>query len=168
MNIKEESVYRFIESLGIEYESITHEPAYSMEICAEISEKLGCMICKNIFLSNRQQTDFYLLMMPSDKVFKTKELSHQLGCSRLSFGSPEKMKDLIGTLPGSASVMGLMNDKDCRVQLLIDEDLLQLEFIGCHPCENTASLKIRMKDILERFLEAIKHEPVFVKLAGGE
>lgn len=168
MDNKEEKVYKFLKKIGIEFEMLEHEPADTMEICSGIAEELGCMICKNIFLSNRQETDFYLLMMPDEKVFKTKELSHQLGCSRLSFGAPSKMEEFIGTSPGSASVMGLMNDEGCKVQLLIDEELLNLEYIGCHPCVNTASLKIKMKDITDVFLPSVNHGVIFVTLVGHD
>lgn len=163
---REIRVYDFLDRLGIAYRRIDHAPATTMEICAEIDKMLDCMICKNLFLCNRQQTAFYLLMMPGKKTFKTRELSPQLHTARLSFGSPEQMEALLDTLPGSASVMGLMNDPEQRVQLIIDEDVLRDEFVGCHPCQNTSSLKIRTVDLMEKFLPAVKHLPVLVRLTG--
>lgn len=163
---KEIKVYDLLDQLGITYMRVDHAPAENMEICAEIGKVLECTICKNLFLCNRQQTVFYLLLMPGNKAFKTKELSPQLNTARLSFGSPDKMEELLGTTPGSASVMGCFNDLENRVQLVIDEDVMKEEFIGCHPCMNTSSLKIRTSDIIEKFLPAVHHEPIIVTLTG--
>ena len=145
---REMRTYDLLDSLGIEYERCDHEPAMTMEACEEIDKVLGVSMCKNLFLCNRQKTDFYLLLMPGDKPFRTKELSSQIGSARLSFASGEDMEKYLGLLPGSASVMGLMNDVDREVRLLVDRDLLDSEYFGCHPCVNTSSLKIKSTDIL--------------------
>ena len=142
---KEIRVYDLLDSLGIEYERTDHERTDTMEACNEIDAILQVTICKNLFLCNRQKTNFYLLMMPGDKPFKTKELSSQINSARLSFASPEDMERLLDITPGSVSIMGLMNDKENAVQLLVDEDVLQGEYLGCHPCINTSSLKMRTK-----------------------
>ena len=163
---KEERVYDLLDGLGVPYGRIDHEHADTMEACLAIDEALDCLICKNLFLANRQGTQFYLLMMPGDKVFKTKELSPQLGVARLSFGSGEKMEEYLDITPGSVSVLGLMNDHENRVQLVVDEDVRGQEFFGCHPCINTSSLKLRISDLFEKILPAIGHEPVFVQLEG--
>ena len=154
---KEIRVYDLLDSLGVEYERIDHAPAMTMEICAEIEASLGALICKNLFLCNRQQTDFYLLMMPADKPFKTKDLSAQIGSSRLSFATPEFMEEFLDITPGSVSVMGLMNDKSFRVRLLVDADVLECEYVGCHPCTNTSSLRLRTADLREKISPAMKH-----------
>lgn len=161
---KEIRSYDLLDSLGIEYDRIDHEPAMTMEICEEIDRALGATICKNLFLCNRQETDFYLLMMPGDKPFKTKDLSSQIGSSRLSFGSPEYMEQLVDITPGSLSILGLMNDKEGRVRLLIDKDVLSGEYIGCHPCINTSSLRIKTADIVEKLIPALRHAPTLVEL----
>lgn len=161
---KEIRSYDLLDSLGVEYERIDHEPAMTMEVCEAIDAALGATICKNLFLCNRQQTDFYLLMMPGDKPFKTKDLSAQIGSSRLSFASPEYMERFLDITPGSVSVLGLMNDKDGAVRLLIDEDVLKGEYIGCHPCINTSSLRIKTTDMMEKVIPAMKHQPTMVKL----
>ena len=161
---KEIRTYDFLDKLGIEYQRIDHEAAFTMEVCEEIDKTLGATICKNLFLCNRQKTDFYLLMMPGDKPFKTKELSAQIGSSRLSFAKAEYMEQYLDITPGSLSVLGLMNDKDRMVRLLIDEDVLTGEYIGCHPCINTSSLRLRTKDLVEKIIPAMEHEPTIVKL----
>ena len=167
---KEIRVYDLLDSLGVEYQRIDHEAAMTMEACEEIDrtlsegEEKGVAICKNLFLCNRQETDFYLLLIPGDKPFKTKYLSAQIGSSRLSFAKPEYMEKYLDITPGSVSIMGLMNDHEKKVQLLIDEDVLKDEYFGCHPCINTSSLKIRTKDLVEKIIPAMGHEPKIVKL----
>ncbi len=163
---REIRTYDLLDSLGISYQRTDHEATDTMEECNKIDAVLGVVICKNLFLCNKQATKFYLLMMPGDKVFKTKEVSHQIGSSRLSFASPEDMVKHLGVEPGSVSIMGLMNDLDDSVQLLIDEDVLKDEYLGCHPCVNTSSLKLRTLDIIEKFLPAVKHEYTTVRLTG--
>ena len=154
---KEIRVYDLLDSLNIDYQRIDHEPAMTMEICAQIDETLEAVICKNLLLCNRQCTAFYLLMIPGSKVFKTKDLSAQIGSSRLSFAAPEYMEAYLDITPGSVSVLGLMNDKENHVKLLIDEDVLKEEFIGMHPCINTSSLRLRTEDLLQKVLPAMGH-----------
>lgn len=161
---KEIRCYDLLDSLQIPYQRLDHAPAMTMEICAQIDEQLNAVICKNLFLSNRQETAFYLLMIPGDKPFKTKYLSSQLGVSRLSFAKESFMEELLDTTPGSASVLGLMNDRENRVQLVIDRDVLKHPYVGCHPCINTSSLRLPLEDVLNKLLPAMHHEPVFVEL----
>ena len=160
---KERRCYDMLDRLGIGYGRVDHEHADTIEACHEIEKTLGAKICKNLFLTNRQQTEFYLLLMPGDKPFKTKLLSKQIGTARLSFASSEHMQELLDITPGSVSVLGLMNDNG-RVHLVIDEDLLKDEYIGCHPCINTSTLKIRTADITEKFLPEVGHEYAAVAL----
>ena len=166
---KEIRVYDLLDSLGIEYQRIDHEAAYTMEACAEIDKALvGAVICKNLFLCNRQKTQFYLLMIPGDKTFKTKELSHQIGSARLSFADAEDMEKYLDITPGAVSVMGLMNDTENAVRLLVDEDILKGEFLGCHPCVNTSSLRLKVADVFGTFLQAVHHDMTVVTLLGEE
>ncbi|MBQ8148246.1 MAG: prolyl-tRNA synthetase associated domain-containing protein [Lachnospiraceae bacterium] len=165
---KEVRVYDLLDSLKIEYERVDHEEANTMEACNEIDRVLNTIICKNLFLCNRQETQFYLLMMPGDKPFKTKDISAQINSARLSFGKAEFMEEYLEIKPGAVSVMGLMNDTEKKVQLLIDRPVIESEYIGCHPCVSTSSLKLRTKDVLEKFLPAVKHEAVIVDLPYPE
>ena len=161
---KEVRVYDFLDNLGIDYQRVDHEEAMTMEVCAAIDEALKATICKNLLLCNRQGTAFYLLMLPGNKVFKTSVLSKQIGSSRLSFASAEAMEQYLDITPGSVSVLGLMNDKENHVQLLMDQDVVKGEYIGCHPCINTSSLKLKTTDLLEKILTAMGHTPTFVEL----
>ena len=161
---KEQKVYDLLDSLEIEYRRIDHAPAMTMEACEEIDKALDAVTCKNLFLCNRQKTQFYLLLMPGDKAFRTKELSAQIGSARLSFADASFMEEFLDITPGSVSIMGLMNDIQGRVRLLVDEDVLKEEYFGCHPCINTSSLKFRTKDVFEIFLKAVHHDMTVVRL----
>ena len=165
---KEIRCYDLLDSLGVAYQRIDHEAAMTMEACEAIDEALGATICKNLMLCNRQCTVFYLLLTPGEKVFKTSELSKKIGSSRLSFAKGEYMEQFLDITPGSLSVLGLMNDKENHVKLLIDEDVLKGEYIGMHPCINTSSLKIKTADLMEKIIPAMGHQPTLVQLAGGE
>ena len=162
---KERRVYDFLDALQISYQRIDHDAAMTMEACAAVDEALGATICKNLLLCNRQCTDFYLLLMPGDKPFKTKDLSHQIGSS---FASAEHMEQLLDITPGSLSILGLMNDKENRVNLLIDEDVLTGQYIGCHPCINTSSLRLRTEDLLQIIIPALGHPPRMIRLEYPE
>ena len=160
--------YDLLDKLGVAYERVDHEAAMTMEVCQEIDKVLQATICKNLFLCNRQETKFYLLMIPDTKVFHTKDLSAQINSSRLSFAKPEYMEKFLDITPGSVSVLGLMNDTENHVQLLIDEDVLKGEYLGCHPCINTSSLRLKTKDIFEVFTKAVHHDYIVVKLTGED
>ena len=167
---KEIRVYDFLDKLGVQYQRIDHEAAMTMEACEEIDHALGdnTTICKNLFLCNRQETDFYLLLMPGDNPFKPKDLSAQIHSARLSFAKPEYMEKYLDITPGSVSVLGLMNDSEKKVQLLIDEDVMKEPYFGCHPCINTSSLKFTTEDLMQKIIPALEHEPVTVTLPVPE
>ena len=165
---KELRVYSYLDALQIPYYRVDHKAANTMEACAEIDAVLDVEICKNLFLCNRQKTTFYLLLMPANKPFKTKELSVQIKSARLSFADATDMERYLDLLPGSVSVLGLMNDTEHAVTLLIDRDLCDAEYIGCHPCVSTSSLKLKLSDLLDVFLPATKHLPTYVTLFGEE
>lgn len=179
---REVRVYDLLDSIGVDYDRLDHAPAMTMEVCDAVNAAFGRMtleefkaedsndrtkhaiICKNLFLCNRQKTKFYLLMIPGDKKFLTKNLSAQINSARLSFAGEEDMQKFLDVTPGSVSVLGLMNDHDRVVQLLIDSDVLQSEYVGCHPCINTSSLRMKTKDLMEKVIPALQHEPVIVNL----
>ena len=161
---KEVRVYDLLDSLNIQYQRIDHEATMTMEACAAVDEVLEATICKNLLLCNRQCTAFYLLMIVGDKQFKTSTFSKQIGSSRLSFAAPEYMEQFLDITPGSLSVLGLMNDRENRVELIIDEDILKGEFFGCHPCINTASLRLKTRDLMDVILPALGHAPRLVRI----
>ena len=155
---KEKRCYDFLDGLGVEYEVVDHDEASDMEKCKEIEGALEVKICKNIVLCNRQETRFFLFMMPGDKKYVTKDISKKLDMSRLSFAKENYLKEFLDVTPGSVSVLGLLNDKDNRVELVIDKDVIQADFIRCHPCENTSTLKISTEDFLNKIIPALGKE----------
>ncbi len=161
---QEKRCYDLLEQLNVPFERVDHDAADTIEECDEVSRVLGIKICKNLFLCNRQKSEFYLVMMPGEKKFETKVLSKQLGVSRLSFAPQEMLPELLGLAPGSVSILGLMNDKENKVRLCIDKEVLEKEFIGCHPCKNTTSLKLATLDIKNKLLPAVHHEMTVVEL----
>ena len=158
--------YDLLDSLGIDYWRVDHAAAMTMEDCAQADEVLGedTAICKNLFLTNSKKDRYYLLLLPGHKKFVTKEVSRQIGSTRLSFASEEKLLEYLDIHPGSVSVMGVMNDRENRVEVLIEEDVLKYPYLGCHPCKNSTSMKLTCQDLLQKFLPAVGHTPRFVRL----
>lgn len=161
---KEERVYDLLERLGVPFERVDHDAVGTIEGCAEIEKLLDIEICKNLFLRNSKGDQYYLLMLPGGKHLVTKDLAKKIGSTRLSFGTPEKMEEYLDITPGSVSVLGLMNDHENNIQLLVDNDIKKWEYFGCHPCINTSSLKIKTADLFSKILPAVGHEPVFVDI----
>ncbi len=167
---REARAYAFLDRLGVSFDRTDHpdRPATTMEVCADVDAVLGVRICKNLFLCNRNRSRYYLLIMPGDKPFKTKELSAQIGSSRLSFADEEAMARCLDVRPGSVSVLALMNDRDHSVQLLIDGDVLRETLFACHPCENTSSIRFATGDLTEKILPALGVVPTVVHLEGAD
>lgn len=162
------ATYDRLDQLGIPYDSFSHPATFSMEECEAVKAAIGAHVFKNLFLCNRQKTQFYLLLLPADKPFKTKFLSAQLGCARLSFADAEAMEQLLHIHPGAVSPMGLMNDREQKVRLVVDRDLLKEERVGCHPCVNTATLRLALRDLLEVFAPSVGHPCTLVQLSVEE
>lgn len=156
--------YDLLDSLNIHYNRTEHPPADNMEVCTRRAAILNTRICKNLFLCNRQETAFYLLLMPADKKFKTSIVSRQLGVARLHFADEKYMVKYLGLHPGSVSILGLMYDTENHVRLLIDKELLDQNEFACHPCINTVSLKFKASELFGKVIPALKHEPFFVTL----
>ena len=164
MAAAESAVYDFLDRTGIEYTTLCHPAAYTMEECEAVRKAIGAPVFKNLFLTNRQQTLYFLLMIPADKPFKTKYLSSQLGCARLSFASSEAMGELLHIAPGAVSPLGLIHDRECRVQLIVDRDLSATDRYACHPCVNTSSVALSLTDLLGRVVPATGHAFTWVDL----
>ena len=156
--------FALLDQLHIPYQRVEHSIANTMADCAASSDVRGIRICKNLFLCNRQKTDFYLLTMPEDKPFHTKDLSHQIGSARLSFAPEDALWELLHCTPGSATILGLMNDSEHQVRLLMEREVYEAEYLSCHPCICTSSLKLKTADILHKFLPHTGHEVTVVDL----
>lgn len=163
---KECAVYDLLEQLNIPFTRADHPAAFTMEECEAVSQALHTPICKNLFLCNRQKTAFYLLLLPASKPFRTKEITAQLGCARLSFAGEEQLASLLHLTPGSATIFGLQYDTENRVQLVVDRDLLDEAYFGCHPCINTSTIRLRTSDVFDRLTHALHHDYTLVTLKG--
>ena len=161
---QESAAFDLLDTLGIDYDRVSHDVAFNMELCADVSAVLGVSVCKNLFLCNRQKTSFYLLCMPPDKPFHTKDLSAQINSSRLSFAPEDSLWELLHCHPGSATVLGLANDTEHRVQLLLDREVYDAPYMSCHPCICTSTLKLKTSDVLTRLLPHTGHTPIVVNL----
>ena len=161
---QESAAFDLLDTLGIDYDRVSHDAAFNMELCADVSAVLGVSVCKNLFLCNRQKTSFYLLCMPPDKPFHTKDLSAQINSSRLSFAPEDSLRELLHCHPGSATVLGLANDTEHRVQLLLDREVYDAPYMSCHPCICTSTLKLKTSDVLTRLLPRTGHTPIVVDL----
>lgn len=161
---QESAAFDLLDTLGIDYDRVSHDAAFNMELCAGVSAVLGVSVCKNLFLCTRQKTSFYLLCMPPDKPFHTKDLSAQINSSRLSFAPEDSLWELLHCHPGSATVLGLANDTEHRVQLLLDREVYDAPYMSCHPCICTSTLKLKTSDVLTRLLPHTGHTPIVVDL----
>ncbi len=161
-SVEEEAVYDVLSALEIPFERVDWLP--EDEGSENVYQALGIMRLKNLLLCNAQKTKFYLLVMPASVPFKSNVLSKQLGTPRFSFAPEENLRELLHVKPGSASILGLHNDKDRVVNLCIDERVLEQEYYGCHPCVNTTSLKIKTDDILNKFLVHTGHYYTIVRM----
>ena len=164
---KEMETYDILEKLDIPFQRVDHYPVATTEDCAEIEAVLGMEICKNLFLRNGSKTEFFLLVLPGGKKFVTRDVSRQIGSSRLSFGEADYMEEFLNVTPGSASILGLMYDKVHKINLLVDREIAESEYICCHPCINTSTLKIKTADILEKFLPYTGHKPTILEIFGA-
>lgn len=161
---QEAAAFGLLERLGIDYDRVSHDAAFNMELCTEVGRALNVSVCKNLFLCNRQKTSFYLLCMMPDKPFRTKDLSAQINSSRLSFAPEELLWELLHCTPGSATILGLANDADHQVRLLMERGVYEAPFLSCHPCICTSSLKLKMSDVLAKLLPHTGHTVTVVDL----
>ena len=164
MEEREKRTYEFLDNLGVPYEKYEHEAIMTIEAAEELDKKMGLEICKNLFLCTANKKEFYLLMIVGDKRLVTKDVSKKLSTSRLSFANESYMEEYLDITPGSVSVLGLMNDTENHVQLVIDEDVLKGEYVGCHPCINTSSLRVRTADLMEKIIPAMHHEAKIIQI----
>ena len=162
----QEKVIRFLTEHGIAFEAIEHAPVETMADCEALG--LPAAHCKNLFLCNRAGTQYYLLLIRADKPFVTREVSHALGVSRLSFGKDEALFAMLHTHAGSVSPMGLIYPEAKDVRLLCDRDLLNAPGIAFHPLVNTASLWMKTEDFLNRFLPLTGHDITFIDIAAPQ
>lgn len=167
MDAVERDVYRALDEMGIRYRAVTHPPVFTIEDCKVAEEMLGGIVPKNLFLTPRNKSALYLMLMRPDAAFRTSDISKQIGSSRLSFAGAEPLMRIMRTLPGAISPMGLLFDRERSVQLVVDRALLSEGALLFHPCVNTASIRMSGADFFEKYLPRVGYVPTFVD-AGRE
>ncbi len=160
----EENVYTKLNELNIQFDRVDNDTVEAMEECVEISNKLGAEIRKTIIVCNEKKTQFYLVVLPAEKRFDSKLFRDKMGCSRVSFAKAEDMQEILGVVPGSATIMSVINDKDNIVKVAIDKEVADSEFFACNTGENTRHIKIKTSDLLNVFLPNVNHEPTIIEL----
>jgi len=160
----QELVYTTLQDLQVPFERVDTDEAITMEDCILINEKLHVQIVKTLFLCNRQQTNFYLFVTTADKPFVTKDFSSAVGIPRVSFASVELLNNLLGTPVGGATIFGTLLDKENKVQVLIDKDVLNEEWYGCSDGTPRGYMKISRDWILNDFLQYTQHTPTFIQV----
>ncbi len=163
-NELEKEVYGKLNELNISFDRVDNDVVESMEECLEIDKKLGTEIRKTIIVCNEKKTQFYLIVLPSEKRFDSKEFRNKMECSRVSFAKVEDMERVLGVLPGSATVMSVIKDNDNIVQVVIDKEVADEEFFGCNTGANTRHIKIKTKDLIDVILPNLNHEPKIIEL----
>ena len=160
----ENRVYKELQKLQIPFERVDNDSVETMEECTEISEKLGAEIRKTIVLCNRKKTMFFLVVLPAEKHFDTKTFCEKVGCPRVSFASPESMEAKLGVLPGSATIMSVLNDPERSVQVIIDKEVADAEWFACNPGANTTHIRLATEKLLKVFLPHVFHKPMIAAL----
>lgn len=161
---QEAAAFDLLDRLGIEYDRVSHDAAFNMGAVRRGGARAGCQRVQEPVSVQPAKTQFYLLCMMPDKPFHTKDLSAQIHSARLSFAPEELLWELLHCTPGSATVLGLANDTERRVQLLIDREVYNAPYFSCHPCICTSTLRLKTADVLDKLLPAAGHEPMVVEL----
>lgn len=162
-----QTIYTLLEGLSISYEKIDHPPVYTSEQARQLIPPRPAASAKNLFLKDKKGRNHYLLVFEDSKTLRFEHLAEQIGSSRLSLASLERLERHLGVDPGAVSLLALMNDRDQKVRLLVDRDLWEKEALQCHPLDNTATLVISMGDI-RRFLHFTGHSPRLVIIPSRE
>lgn len=160
----EKRIYEKLSELNISFDRVDNDTVETMEECVEINNKLGTEIRKTIIVCNDKKTKFYLVVLPAEKRFDSKLFRDKMQCSRVSFAKAEDMQELLNILPGSATVMSIINDKENIVQVVIDKEVATSEYFGCNTGENTRHIKIKTSDLINNFLNNTNHEPIIIDL----
>ena len=155
-------VYETFSALGIKYGRVDTDPGLTMEDCRHIDAKIGVRIVKTIFLCNRQQTEFYLYVTTDDKPFVTREFCGSLGIPRVSFASAEKLWELTGVRVGATTILSAILPQAAGVHLVMDRSVAEGEWFACTDGTATCFVKIRTKDLLERYLPASGHDLTWI------
>ncbi|HKJ26010.1 MAG TPA: prolyl-tRNA synthetase associated domain-containing protein [Anaerolineales bacterium] len=157
------AIFTILDDLSIQYKRIDHVPVYTSQQARELIPEQQAASVKNLFLKDKKGRQHFLVAIADHKSLDMKKLASQIGSTRLSLASPDRLQTYLGVEPGAVSLLALVNDPENQVQLLIDRDVWDEQFLQCHPLVNTATLILAMDDV-KRFLEGVGHSPKLVEI----
>ena len=155
-----EDIYKVLGQLHVRYQRFDHPAVFTVAESKDLHLKIPGAHTKNLFLRNKKKTNYYLVAVLADKKVNLNQLTKELEEDRLSFGSPPDLQKYLGVSPGSVSVFGLINDKEHKLKVIVDNDFFKHEKIGFHPNDNTATLIISIDD-LKKFLESTSNKIIY-------
>ena len=147
MYTKKEEVYKYLDSLNIKYKKVEHKAVFTMEEMSKLNLEDESEVVKNLFIRDDKKQNYYLILVKGDKRVNLKELRNNLGLRPLTFASEEDLEIYLGLKKGSVTILGILNDTEHKVKVLIDKDIKVFKEIGAHPNENTASIWLTLEDI---------------------
>jgi Ala-tRNA(Pro) deacylase len=160
-----QDLFRFLDDLGIAHTTKSHAPVFTVAESESLRDAIPGGHTKNLFVKDKKD-QFFVLTVEENAVVDLKSVHKLIGASsRVSFGSPEKMLEYLGVIPGSVTVFGAINDTGHKVTFVLDEDLMAHEIINGHPLSNDATTSIGSGDLVS-FLEATGHQPLVLKVTG--
>ena len=159
---KEQRVYEFLDELGIDYLYLDHQEEFSMGDAADADEAIGVVGAKNVFLRDKKRRNYFLILVNGTKRIDLKPISELTGIKKLTFCHEDDLDEVLGLTPGAVTPLGLLNDPEGRVQLIIDESLQDEELFAMHPCVNTVTIRMSNQDFMNTVIPAMGHEPIFV------
>jgi len=158
-----EEMLTFLTHHNISYQRWDHPAVFTVEQVNELAIQMPGLHTKNLFLRDKRATRLFMLVAPGDKLIDLKTIARRIGVNNLSFASKERLLENLGITAGSVSVLALVNDTACKVEVVFDEEVWQAESITAHPLVNTSTLVISRLGI-ERFLKITHHTPLLVKI----
>jgi Ala-tRNA(Pro) deacylase len=157
-------VFGALNDLHIPFQRVDTDEAITMDDCVMIDQRLQMKMVKTLFLCNRQQTEFYLFITCGDKSFRSKDFSHALGISRVSFAPAEMLLTMLHTHVGAATVLSMLEDDDNRVKVVMDKDVTAEEWYGCSDGTTTGYMKLRTDDVMNVFLPFVHHQATVIEV----
>lgn len=152
-------LFEILDKLEIKYELLEHEAVYTVDEAKELDNMLDGIGCKNLFLTNKKGK-YFLVMIHEDKRANIKKIESLVDCKHLSFGKEEDLKEVLGLEAGSCTPLGIVNDKENKVVLVFDKDLVDKKVL-CHPNKNTATLSLEFSDLI-KFIEYLEHKYLYM------
>jgi Ala-tRNA(Pro) deacylase len=163
MSTTREMLFNHLESLGIVTTTVSHPPVFTVEEARALRGTIPGLHIKNLFLKDRKDT-LWLVVCEEDTAVDLKALPARIGSARLSFGRPELLREVLGIEPGSVTPFALINDTQCRVNVVLDARIVGAEAVNCHPLGNTATTTISSADLLT-FIASTGHTPQIIEFA---